>query len=182
MLPRRKARSVCRRACWRYRRRRRRSARAASRRRGSPRRASSRARRRCPRSRAAGRAEAAPAAPADQVLVGLRASGLGFMGFMMEQDVSGHRPERFLIPSEMCTPTTIRTLSRASRRAVTPLASGCTSSLHPVCLTHNVLRPAGGSKGKPRGIMGKHGVMKYFTTPLAGAMACRCMAAFVPVA
>ena len=26
---------------------------------------------------------------------------------------------------------------------------------------------AGGSKSKPRGIMGKHGVMKYFTTPLA---------------
>jgi hypothetical protein len=30
---------------------------------------------------------------------------------------------------------------------------------------------AGGSKGKPRGIMGKHGVMKYFTTPLATAAA-----------
>ena len=34
-----------------------------------------------------------------------------------------------------------------------------------------LLRLAGGSKGKPRGIMGKHGVMKYFTTPLAGAPA-----------
>jgi len=37
--------------------------------------------------------------------------------------------------------------------------------------------PAGGSKGKPRGIMGKHGVMKYFTTPLSGASAASGLAA-----
>jgi len=44
-----------------------------------------------------------------------------------------------------------------------------------------LLRSAGGSKGKPRGIMGKHGVMKYFTTPLAGALAAGSSAA-VPAA